>query len=193
MNREIRKIIVLLLSFGVGSVSVSDAGSAAILQAGLKVRVLPTEGRYSRADRVEVLVLLENVDVDSWTLIPRIVVAAEDSGLYPEPYLAVRVTDPTGRELSPRLSTELSKRVPPSACDFAHLGPSAIIGRRLSLTQPPFGFVFGEHGRYLIRATLTSRAGDWLKHADQHDLCWRDSTGVFDGTLESEELAVEIE
>src|SRR5262245_1263579 len=113
----------------------------------LKLTVSPTEHRFAKGRPIELLVLLENTDaVHSWTLIPTLVAGSEDSDLYPEPYFTVRLIGPDGRPLQAIPVGVQARRVPPSTCEFATLGPSAVLGLRLSLSEPPFAFSFAESG-----------------------------------------------
>jgi hypothetical protein len=183
----------VLLSLCLAAAVATNKGNADTSESGLKLRVLPSDSRQAKADQVEVLVFLENTDPTvSWTLIPRLIVGSGHLQRYPEPQLAVRVTAPSGRQLEVAASNEPAKRVPPSTCDFTSLAPGAFVGRRVPLTQPPLGFAFTERGKYVVKATLVSRASDWLKGAKRHDECWHDFDHVFDGTLEAE-LAIDVE
>lgn len=159
---------MVLLSSCIAGVVATNIGNAASSEGALKLRVVPSDARRGKADRVDVLVFLENTDPTmSWTLIPRLIIGSGAVQGYPEPQLAFHITAPNGRQLEPAASNGRGKRVPPSTCDFTSLSPGALVGRRVSLTQPPLGFAFTERGRYLVKATLVSRAGDWLNEGCQ--------------------------
>jgi hypothetical protein len=189
-----RKLIAFTLAASLEPVLMAKPADP-VSQQSIKLTVLPGERRYSKNAPVEILVLLENTDPAlSWTLIPRLVTAAEDSHLYPEPYLTIRVTGPRGSILPQRRPIDvLTKRLPPSTCDFASLGPSALVGVRLSLAAPPYGLVLSEAGRYKLNAALESRAGAWLTNRKRRDSCSRDFSRIFDGVVESEEVVIDIE
>jgi len=160
---------------------------------GVTLTISPVREHQS-SQRVEILVLLENSDPTlSWTLVPRIVMAPGRPLKEPFPQLLVVVRDPQGRELESHFNLEPDLRRAMTTCDFSSLAPLTSIGRRVDLTKPPFSFVFGEPGTYVVHAKVLSVAKDWLKVKRRKDPCSRNLERVFDGVVEATPAIVKVD